>query len=473
MVLALRYSMRGNSKIGPVLEVTTSHPLGKDGVEIGSESINKDHSHSWVKISQSLKKLVSDLIDKEEDDNEQETSEMQFEIGALKTNVLAIASRLKAKAKPQRRVVASVSTKTIPIEERKWTDIEPEDYSSEKGHCSKGETVQFPAWEWRTCTKTHTFRSSFSRGRRVSKSKAKVSMVPFSDNRADIIKRVLVRERLVNRHPPVPFFTKQRRVAKQEMSVCSHFIRFMNNQTNDQRKATIPQKKRQRWHKCCAYCAIGIFARGRTGSPGCVNKRAGGKIVCGGFRSECAYGQQERPQLCWVGDFEDIEESDDDGHRRGANKTRSNGKRQRVGLISDSYASWRNSRSSFSEEALRGSWVYLPLDQRSKTTYHQKGKKELIAIYPTVYHLWFLVYQRVLPQPHLHSLLHHLHHRIPYLTSTDTPKIQYKKGVEVRVRSYGETAAETDGNRNKNMKWRTRRSTKRSIAWLAGLATGV
>ena len=39
-----------------------------------------------------------------------------------------------------------------------------------------------------------------------------------------------------------------------------------------------------------------------------------------------------------------------------------------------------------------------------------------------MYHLWFLVYQRVLPQLHLHLLLHHLHHRIPYLMSTDTPK---------------------------------------------------
>ena len=35
----------------------------------------------------------------------------------------------------------------------------------------------------------------------------------------------------------------------------------------------------------------------------------------------------------------------------------------------------RNSRSSFSREALRGSWVYLPLDQRSKTTSHQKGQE--------------------------------------------------------------------------------------------------
>ena len=39
----------------------------------------------------------------------------------------------------------------------------------------------------------------------------------------------------------------------------------------------------------------------------------------------------------------------------------------------------------------------------------------------TLYHLWFLVYQRVLPRLHHHLLLDHLHHRIPYLMSTDTP----------------------------------------------------
>ena len=48
--------------------------------------------------------------------------------------------------------------------------------------------------------------------------------------------------------------------------------------------------------------------------------------------------------------------------------------------------------------------------------------KELIAIYPTMYHLWFVVYQRVLLQLHRHLLLHHLHHRILYLMSTYTPK---------------------------------------------------
>ena len=110
---------RGNTKIGPVLEVTTSYLQGKHGVEIRIESINKDNSHSWVRISHGLNKLVTDLSNnKENDDNEQETSEMHFEECALKTNVLAFASRSKSKAKPQRRTPASSSTRTVPIREK-------------------------------------------------------------------------------------------------------------------------------------------------------------------------------------------------------------------------------------------------------------------------------------------------------------------------------------------------------------------
>ena len=118
-----------NTKIGPVLELTTSYLQGKYGVEIRIESLNKDNSHSWVRISHGLNKLVTDLSNKEYDDNEQETSEMQFEDFALKTKVLAFASRSKAKAKPRRRISACSSTRTVPVCERSWTDIEPEDYS--------------------------------------------------------------------------------------------------------------------------------------------------------------------------------------------------------------------------------------------------------------------------------------------------------------------------------------------------------
>ena len=104
--------IRGNTKIGPVLEVTTSNLQGKYGVEIRIECMNKDNSHSWVRISRGLCKFVTDLIDKEYDDNEQETSEMQFEDCALKTDVLTFASRSKVKAKPRRPTSAFSSTRT-------------------------------------------------------------------------------------------------------------------------------------------------------------------------------------------------------------------------------------------------------------------------------------------------------------------------------------------------------------------------
>ena len=121
--------IRGNSKIGPVLEVTTCCLQGKYGMKIRIKYVNKDNSHSWARISHGLNKLVTNLNNKEQDDNEQDTSEMQFEEYALKLNASDFASRSKAKAKPQRRNSASSSTRTIPIGERTWTDIEPQDYS--------------------------------------------------------------------------------------------------------------------------------------------------------------------------------------------------------------------------------------------------------------------------------------------------------------------------------------------------------
>ena len=54
---------------------------------------------------------------------------MKSEEFALKTNVLAFASRSKAKAKPGRPTSACSSTRTVPICERYWTDVEPGTYS--------------------------------------------------------------------------------------------------------------------------------------------------------------------------------------------------------------------------------------------------------------------------------------------------------------------------------------------------------
>ena len=89
--------IRGKTQIGPVLEVTTCCLHGKYGVEIRIMSMNKDNSHLWVRISHGLNKLVTNL-----NDNEQETSEIQFEEYALKLNASDLASRSKAKAKPQK-----------------------------------------------------------------------------------------------------------------------------------------------------------------------------------------------------------------------------------------------------------------------------------------------------------------------------------------------------------------------------------
>ena len=81
--LTRKIEFRGNTTTGPVLEVTTSFLQGKCGVEIRIESVNKDNSHSWVRISHGLNKLVTSLIDKEYDDNEQETSGTKTEAFAL------------------------------------------------------------------------------------------------------------------------------------------------------------------------------------------------------------------------------------------------------------------------------------------------------------------------------------------------------------------------------------------------------
>ena len=95
-------------------------------------SINKDKFHSWVRISHGLNKLVTNL-----NNNEHETSEVQFEEYALRLNAGDFANRSKAKAKPQRRDSASSSTRTIPIGERTWTDVEPGEYSISDYEVSK------------------------------------------------------------------------------------------------------------------------------------------------------------------------------------------------------------------------------------------------------------------------------------------------------------------------------------------------
>ena len=124
--------IQGNTKIGPVLEVATCCSHGKYGVEIRIVSMNKDNSHSWVRISHGSNEFVTNL-----NNNEQETSEVQFKEYALKLDASDFACRSKAKAKPQRREPAGSSPRIVPIGKRTWTDIEPGKYSFSDYEVSK------------------------------------------------------------------------------------------------------------------------------------------------------------------------------------------------------------------------------------------------------------------------------------------------------------------------------------------------
>ena len=107
-----------------MLEVRTSYPQGEYGVEIRIESVNKGNYHSWVRNSHGLNKLVTDLIDKEYDDNEQVTAETKREVFALKTEVFAFCEPIKGYGKTMKTYLWS-SKRTVPIRERNWIDIEP------------------------------------------------------------------------------------------------------------------------------------------------------------------------------------------------------------------------------------------------------------------------------------------------------------------------------------------------------------
>ena len=208
----------------------------------------------------------------------------------------------------------------------------------------------------------------------------------------------------------------------------------------------------------------------RNGHSGCVNKRAGGKWVCSGFQSEYAYGQQARPQLCWVVDREDIGESDDgdDGQRRSAHKRRSDGTCQRIVTV------------MLLEETPAVLSLGKLCDDHGYTNHWTSGQKpHLTKNGKRIYCKFSNYVPLVVPSLSTSSST------TPTPTSSSSSSqdsvFEVSKYTEnpVHERS-GSTSWELRANpmhkatetENKK-KWRTRRSTKRSITWIAGLAAGV
>ena len=86
--------IQGNMRIGPVLEVTTSFQHFKYGIEVRIESVNKDSSHSWVRISYGTVKYVNDYI---KHDTENFADPQEEKDAPTSTSVVAARSKAKAK----------------------------------------------------------------------------------------------------------------------------------------------------------------------------------------------------------------------------------------------------------------------------------------------------------------------------------------------------------------------------------------
>ena len=124
--------IQGDTKIGLVLEVTTSCLHGKHGVEIKIWSLSEDNTHSWVRISHGSNKFVMDS-----NNNDTESPQDQPEEQALQLKVKDFAYRSKAKAKPQRREPAGYSPSIIPMNARNWIDFQPGKHSLSAYEVSK------------------------------------------------------------------------------------------------------------------------------------------------------------------------------------------------------------------------------------------------------------------------------------------------------------------------------------------------
>ena len=122
--------IQGNTRIGPILKVTTSFRHFKFGVEVRIQSVKEDNSQSWVRISYGTIHYVNNYI-KYDTQSLADTQEEEY----VPTSSGVVAARSKVKAKPQPR--ESTGTTTIQLSERVWIDIEPSKPDLESYNLSK------------------------------------------------------------------------------------------------------------------------------------------------------------------------------------------------------------------------------------------------------------------------------------------------------------------------------------------------
>ena len=117
--LTRKVGFEGTPTLGPYWKSQPVTYKGKRGVEIRIESVNKDNL-SIVGQNFSWPDHIGHSLDRQ-GVRWPRAGDTLF----TKTEVFACASRSKAKAKPRRPSTTRSSSRTIPILERTWIDVEP------------------------------------------------------------------------------------------------------------------------------------------------------------------------------------------------------------------------------------------------------------------------------------------------------------------------------------------------------------
>ena len=102
--------IRGDTKIGPVLEVKIRKQRDRRGIAIKIDSMHKDGTQSWIVFSRRVDKYVTEL-------SEENKKPIHYEEASSSTGQLVAVERR------QQLLPSSSSSSHLPIQQPKWKDI--------------------------------------------------------------------------------------------------------------------------------------------------------------------------------------------------------------------------------------------------------------------------------------------------------------------------------------------------------------
>ena len=108
--------IRGNTKIGPALEVAVSYHQGRHGIEITINSWFGDGTRFWVMIVDGINKYVTEMTEETQENHTDDTGDSTWKPIA--------AARPKQTSMP----TTSSPTITLPYHLREWIHVEPGKY---------------------------------------------------------------------------------------------------------------------------------------------------------------------------------------------------------------------------------------------------------------------------------------------------------------------------------------------------------